>query len=128
MMDSPEARPLAMTPWLFTRQGLALLTAIAALAATFLATDITYLAGALLVVGLGAHAWSRLAFARLRYTRRTTVARAFAGDEVGIESTLANPRPLPLPWLEVWELLPTALQPEASIERSLNAPGRVWVS
>lgn len=128
MMDSPEARALATTPWLFTRQGLAVLAVVLALAATFLATDITYLAGALLVVGLGAQAWSRLAFARVRYSRRTSVARAFAGDEVALESTLANPRPLPLPWLEVWELLPSALQPEASIERSFNHPGRVWVS
>src|SRR5207248_8852311 len=118
----PETRALATTPWLFTRQALALLTAITALAATFLATDITYLAGALLVVGLGAQAWSRVALSRVRYTRRVSVARAFAGDDVTLESTLANPRPLPLPWIEVWELLPAALQPEAIIERSFAEP------
>src|SRR5438034_10110816 len=111
MMDSPEARPVASTPWLFTRQGLALLTIITALAATFLATDITYLAGALLLVGLTSKGWSVLAFARVRYSRTTSVVRAFAGDQLDIHSTLANPRPLPLPWLEVWELLPTALSP-----------------
>src|ERR1041385_4705457 len=108
MMDSPEARPLASTPWLFTRQGLALLTAITALAATFLATDITYLAGALLLVGVGAKAWSTVALTRVRYSRGTSVQRAFAGDEVQLESTLANPRPLPLPWIEGWGLLPPA--------------------
>ena len=128
MMDSPEARSLASTPWLFSRQGLMLLTLVAALAATFLATDITYLAGALLVVGLGAQAWSRLAFVRVRYARHTSVARAFAGDEVALECTLANPRPLPLPWIEVWELMPTALQPEAVVERSFGEPGSVWVT
>ena len=53
MMDSPEARAAMSTPWLFGRQGLALLALLTAIAATFLATDVTYLAGALLLVGLG---------------------------------------------------------------------------
>ena len=128
MMDSPEARAPAATPWLFSRQGLVLLGVVTALAATFLATDITYLAGALLLVGLGAHGWSLLALARVRYSRTTSVARAFAGDEVRLQSTLANPRPLPLPWIEVWELLPQALQPDGAVEKSFDAPDRVWVS
>ena len=53
MMDSPEARPPATVPWLFGAQGLGLLAFITAVAGTFLATDVTYLAGALLLVGLG---------------------------------------------------------------------------
>src|SRR5947209_1433268 len=128
MMDSPEARALAAEPWLFGRQGLGLLALVMAIAATFLATDITYLAGALLLVGLAARAWAALAFARVSYTRRTSRVRAFCGDEVALESTLANPRPLPLPWVEVWEHLPAALAPAGASERSFVDPNRMWLS
>ena len=128
MMDSPEARPLAPTPWLFGKQGLGLLALITAVAATFLATDVTYLAGALLLVGLSARAWAALAFFRVHYERRTSRERAFAGDSLMLESVLANPRILPLPWVEVWERLPLALQPEAPRERSYAEIGRVWVN
>jgi uncharacterized protein (DUF58 family) len=128
MMDSPEARPLAAAPWLFSRQGLALLALITAIAGTFLATDVTFLAGALLLVGLTARAWAELAFVRVTYTRTTSRERAFRGDELLLESTLGNPRILPLPWLEVWEQLPVALRPEAPRERSFMDADRVWVS
>src|SRR5438067_11006235 len=128
MMDSPEARALAAEPWLFGRQGLGLLALVMAIAATFLATDITYLAGALLLVGLAARAWAALAFTRVSYTRRTSRARAFCGDELALESTLANPRPLPLPWVEVWEHLPAALEPDGARERSYVDRDRVWVN
>ena len=128
MMDSPEVRSVVGAPWLFGRQGLGLLALITAIAATFLATDVTYLAGALLLVGLGARAWAALAFARVVYTRRTSRNRAFCGDELALESILANPRPLPLPWVEVWELLPAALGPAGASERSFAEPDRVWVS
>lgn len=128
MMESPEARPLTAAPWLFGPQGMGLLAFVTVVAATFLATDVTYLAGALLLVGLGARAWAALGFARLRYSRKPSHARAFAGDALVLESVLANPRLLPLPWLEVWEQLPAALQPEGVRERSFTAQDRVWVS
>lgn len=129
MMDSPEARAPAAEPWLFGRQGLALLALVMAIAATYLATDITYLAGALLLVGLAARAWAAVAFARVSYTRRTSRSRAFCGDELALESTLANPRPLPLPWVEVWEHLPAALAPATGAgERSFIEPTRIWLN
>jgi uncharacterized protein (DUF58 family) len=128
MMDSPEVRPLAQPPWLFGRQGLVILTLVTAVAGTFLATDITYLAGVLLLVGLTARGWSALAFTRISYHRRPTRERAFCGDRLVLESVLANPRILPLPWAEVWEQLPAALQPEAPRERSFADTDRVWVS
>ncbi|MDQ6672198.1 MAG: DUF58 domain-containing protein [Chloroflexota bacterium] len=126
-MDSPEGRLPSAVPWLFSRQGLALLALATALAATFLATDVTFLAGALLVCGLGAHGWAAVALARVTYTRRTSRGRAFCGDDVILECTLANPRPLPLPWVEVWEQLPADLGPEGPLEASYAQPDRVWV-
>ncbi|HEY1298026.1 MAG TPA: DUF58 domain-containing protein [Chloroflexota bacterium] len=128
MMDSPEARPLAAAPWLFGRQGLALLVLVTAIAGTFLATDVTYLAGSLVLVGLIARGWAGLAFTRVTYTRKTSRDRAFRGDELTLESTLSNPRLLPLPWVEVWEQLPLGLRPEAPRERSYADIERVWVS
>jgi uncharacterized protein (DUF58 family) len=128
MMDSPEARPLAAAPWLFGKQGLGLLALVTAIAATFLATDVTFLAGSLLLVGLIARAWAALAFFRVSYARATSRERAFRDDELVLESTLSNPRLLPLPWLEVWEQLPLALRPESPRERSFLDLERVWVS
>ena len=128
MMESPEARPLVSVPWVFTRQGLAILAFVTAVAATYLITDVAYLAGALLLVGLGTRVWARLAFARVTYSRKTSRSRAFAGDELALESVLANPRLLPLPWIEVWEQLPEALQPEGVVERSYSEPQRVWTT
>jgi uncharacterized protein (DUF58 family) len=128
MMDSPEARAATSVPWLVSRQGLALLLLVTLLAATFLATDVTFLAGALLLGGLAARAWAALALAHVGYSRRTSRSRAFCGDELYLESSLANPRPLPLPWVEVWEHLPFNLGPEGPNERSFIDPDRVWVS
>lgn len=128
MMDSPEARPLSDAPWLFGRQGLALLTLVTAVAATFLATDITYLAGVLLLVGLAARGWAAVAFTRVHYIRKPSQERAFCGDELTLNSLLENPRLLPLPWVEVWEQLPATLQPESPRERSFADANRVWVN
>jgi uncharacterized protein (DUF58 family) len=128
MMNSPEARALTIAPWLFGRQGLGLLTLVTLVAATFLATDVTFLAGALLLVGLGAQAWAALAFAHVEYRRGTSRSRAFCGDELMLESSLANSRLLPLPWFEVWEQLPANLGPEGYNERSFVDPDRVWVN
>ena len=128
MMDSPEARAVSTVPWLFSRQGLVLLTITTALAATFLATDVTFLAGALLLVGLGARLWSAMVLRNVTYSRRTSRTRAFCGDALDLQSSLANPRLLPVPWIEVWEQLPAHLAPEGPSERSFAEPDRVWVS
>jgi uncharacterized protein (DUF58 family) len=62
------------------------------------------------------------------YTRTISRERAFRDDELVLESTLGNPRLLPLPWVEVWEQLPLALRPESPRERSYVDLERVWVS
>jgi uncharacterized protein (DUF58 family) len=49
------------------------------------------------------------------------------GDDLVLESVVVNPRPLPLPWVEVWELMPFALQPYGWRERSYAQPDHVWV-
>jgi uncharacterized protein (DUF58 family) len=128
MMDSPEARAVVSAPWLFGRQAMVILAFGTAIAATLSATDITLLGAALLMVGLGARGWAALCLTRVSYVRRTSRTRAFSGDQLVLESALGNPRPLPLPWIEVWEQLPADLTPEGPFERSYSAPDRIWVS
>lgn len=126
-MDSPESRGIAVPPWLFSRQGLIILGLVAAVAATFLVVDIAFLAGCLVVIGLLGRAWAAVALKRVGFSRRTSQPRAFCGDTIDLESTVSNPRPLPLPWLEIWELIPASLQPEETRERSFARPDQVWV-
>jgi uncharacterized protein (DUF58 family) len=126
-VDSPEHRTLVARPWLFGRFGLIILALVAAITATVLATDMAFLAACLLLLGLVARGWAALAFPRLQLTRKTLATRAFCGDDLVLETTLANPRPLPMPWIEVWEHLPLALEPEGDTERSYEQPGTTWV-
>src|SRR6202022_2588161 len=77
--------------------------------------------------GPGAHGWGPLALTRVGYTRRPSRSRAFCGDELVLESVLANPRPLPLPWVEIWERLPADLEPGGALEPPYAEPSRVWV-
>jgi uncharacterized protein (DUF58 family) len=126
-VDSPESRALAAPPWLFGRQGLFILGLVAAVAATFLVVDVAFLAGCLLVVGVLGRLWAAVSLTRVGFARKTLQARAFCGDDIQLEAVLSNPRPLPLPWLEVWELLPAGLHPEEIRERSYVKPAFVWV-
>ncbi len=126
-VDSPESRALAAPPWLFGRQGLLILGLVAAIAATFVVVDVAFLAGCLLVIGLLGRLWASVSLKRVAFERQTLQQRAFCGDEIQLEALLSNPRALPLPWLEVWELLPAALQPDDPKERSFVRPAYVWV-
>jgi len=126
-MESPESRALPEPPWLFGKQGLAVLLVVAALAATFLVVDLAFLAGCLLLVGVVGRLWAAVAFKGVTFSRRSLAERAFCGDDVDLEGVVANPRPLPLPWFEVWEQLPSALDPQGTVERSFAQPTNVWV-
>jgi uncharacterized protein (DUF58 family) len=69
-------------------------------------------AGALvLLTGTVAMTWSRLALVGLAYERRWSAQRAFVGDDLEVTFTLRNPKALPLPWLEVSELVADRLVP-----------------
>src|SRR5919201_6216186 len=46
---------------------------------------------------------------------------------LNLETTLGNVKPLPLPWAEVWERLPLALEPDGEREGSLAQAGTIWV-
>lgn len=126
-MNNPEARVARETPWLFDGFGLAGLLAATLIAASASATEIALLAGALLLMGVVARLWAGCSLARLSYSRRLSPARAFCGDSVMLETTLSNRKLVPLPWVEVWERLPQALDPGVDVERSMSRPDQVWL-
>lgn len=126
-MENPEARTPPTVPWLFHALGLGALLVVTLVAAASEALEIALLAGCLLLVGLAARLWSAGALGRLRYVRHATPVRAFCGESLQFETSLTNAKPLPLPWVEVWERFPTELQPDGYLERSNVEPRFAWL-
>lgn len=62
-----------------------------------------------LLTGIIAILWSRLALERVTYQRQWSCQRAFVGEEIEARFTLRNRKALPMPWFEVREVLPQAL-------------------
>lgn len=104
-------------PYTADRAGLALAGrawALAAAAVFFVAAyygvvSLALLAGASLVLAGLARLSAWLSTWRVTYARSLTSNRAFPGDTLVLRVCLANPKPLPVPWLEVVENLPPAL-------------------
>ena len=67
--------------------------------------------------------WQRYGMDRVSYTRSFSRSRAFPGEEVTLEITIENSKLLPLPWLEVIDEFPEALEfPDTNLEPS-SVPG-----
>ncbi|MBI4493033.1 MAG: DUF58 domain-containing protein [Chloroflexi bacterium] len=126
-MDNPEARDPHAVPWLFDAYGLVGLLVATLAAASASAPQVALLAGSLLLLGVVARLWAGFCLARLAYSRRVVPRRAFCGDAVVLETSLRNRKLLPLPWVEVWELLPRALVPSGELEPSASHPGSAWL-
>lgn len=110
-----------------TWRGLAVVAVLGVIAAALAAADLAFVAACLFVAGGFGVIYAHAAFWGVRYTRTLSSTRAFCGESVVLRSALANPRPLPLPWLEVWECLPDMLVAQSGAERSFADPRRVWV-
>ncbi len=63
----------------------------------------------LLLAGIVARAWSRNVLHRLSYQRLIPEDRAFVGERLAITLRVVNDKLLPVPWLEVRDLVPEAL-------------------
>ncbi len=84
------------------------------------------LVGVLLVLLFGVtRLWEKYALRRVEYSRRLSTTRAFFGDEVRLELSVANRKPLPLPWLSVAEELDEALTLTSGTTQPSALPGRV---
>lgn len=67
------------------------------------------IAAALLTIAGVSWLWNRLAFFGLDYRRRFSLRRAFVGETVEMELSVANRKLLPLTWLRVADIFPTDL-------------------
>ena len=56
-----------------------------------------------------ARLWERYCLARIEYGRKLSSNRAFFGDEIYLELSVANRKPLPLPWFQFEEEVPAEL-------------------
>ena len=53
--------------------------------------------------------WARYALERVTYGRRLTPSRVFMGESTTMETSLANQKALPLPWVQVQDHVPKAI-------------------
>ena len=90
--------------------------------------------GSLLTVTLGTTAfavtaggllWSKLSLEEVGYESGLSDQRVFPGDELTLTLTVENRKPLPVPWLQLTEFVPSGLQPspESSVTRRAYAGG-----
>ncbi len=87
------------------------------------------LVAVLLVLLFGvAKIWEKYALRRVEYTRRLSASHAFFGDEVRLELSVANRKPLPLPWLSISEELDERLTLSTGATTPSAVPGRVVLS
>ena len=57
-----------------------------------------------------ARLWERYCLARIEYNRKLSQERAFFGDNIYLELSVANRKPLPLPWFQIEEEIPADIQ------------------
>ncbi len=73
-----------------------------------LSNSTVVLALGVLVLGAGgaSRLWARVALEEVTYTRTLSETRAFVGETIAMEIELANRKFVPVPWVEVRELIP----------------------
>ena len=92
------------------------------------------LTGSLLVVALGTTAfvvtaggllWSKLSLEEVSYTTSLSDSRVFPGDDIEVTMAVENRKPLPIPWVQVTEFVPSGLRPntEQGVTRRAYAGG-----
>jgi len=63
--------------------------------------------------------WERYCLTRVEYQRRLSANRAFFGDEVQLEIEIGNRKPLPLPWIQIEDEVPS----EVTLLKGKASPG-----
>ena len=67
--------------------------------------------------------WSRYGMRRVEYTRSLSVDRAVAGDDVTLDVTIWNRKPLPLPWVSADDLVGEGLAIRERAQMDLDDGG-----
>ncbi len=87
--------------WLFITVSLFLISLLMHQAPLLLVSLLFFLTGGV------ARLWDRYCLARVEYRRRLSANRVFFGDEVQLEVEVANRKPMPLPWLQIDDEIPS---------------------
>lgn len=80
-----------------------------------------------IVIGGTARYWSRHLWDRVRLDARLSERRAFAGEELRLDVTLANRKLLPLPWFEWRMALAGQFEVPGEHLAAAAAPGTSWI-
>ncbi len=104
-----------------------LLTALALLGAYHHQTYLVALTTTLLFTLLVTRFWSRHSLHAVGYHRETSDDRAFPGDELLLTLRLANHKLLPLPWVEVDDMIPSPLSPVPEVGDVPAGAGKGWL-
>jgi uncharacterized protein (DUF58 family) len=92
-----------MSSWVALAVVFAVLGAVAGVPGLLLVATIT------LVYGTLTRLWTRYGMRRVEYRRELGATRAVVGDEVALDVTIWNRKPLPLPWIAVDDLVSDGL-------------------
>lgn len=85
-----------------------LLVTIILVVLSFITRQVPLLMIALLffLTGSTARLWERHCLSRVEYRRKLSSERAFYGDEINLDISVSNRKPLPLPWFQIEEEIP----------------------
>jgi uncharacterized protein (DUF58 family) len=108
-------------------KGWLLLASALVVAASLMRQGVLLLVAILLFILYGVvQIWAKYALSRIEYKRNLSSTRAFFGDTVTLELSLANRKILPLPWVQVEEELDELLPlPPAVVTYASHRLGRV---
>jgi uncharacterized protein (DUF58 family) len=107
-----------MTDWI------ALALVMVGVAAVLQAPGLILVAMVTLAYGTLTRLWTRFGIQRIEYERRLSTGRAVAGDDVALDVTIWNRKPLPLPWVAADDLVSEGLsvRERPELERAEERP------
>jgi uncharacterized protein (DUF58 family) len=86
--------------WIFISVALVILSFLLNQVPLLLVALIFFLTGAI------ARLWEKYCLSRIEYSRKLSSEKAFFGDEVYLDISVANRKPMPLPWFAIEEEVP----------------------
>lgn len=89
--------------WIFISVALVILSFLINQVPLLLVALIFFLTGAI------ARLWERYCLSRIEYSRKLSAEKAFFGDDVHLDISVANRKPMPLPWFSIEEEVPADL-------------------
>ncbi len=118
---SPVSRPLDLTGHVFGRATVVILVGLLLAAAWFRQTAVVTLIGLTLATIAFSRLWSTLALRRVRCDRVLSARGLFTDEQLTITLRVSNQKPLPLPWLDVSQIVPPRLASSRADAASLDS-------